>query len=60
MPGDDERGRLREVARVFLTLGTIAFGGPVAHIAMMRRELVGRRQWMSRTAGLWTWRPLAL
>ena len=47
VPGADERGRLREVARVFLTLGTIAFGGPVAHIAMMRRELVGRRQWMS-------------
>ena len=44
---DAERGRLREVARVFLTLGTIAFGGPVAHIAMMRRELVGRRQWMN-------------
>ena len=36
-----------EVARVFLTLGFTAFGGPAAHIAMMRRELVDRRHWVS-------------
>src|ERR1700723_2401631 len=39
---------LRELARFFLRLGTTAFGGPVAHIAMMEDELVRRRQWLSR------------
>ncbi len=40
---------LAEVALVFLKLGTIAFGGPAAHIAMMESEFVRRRQWLSQS-----------
>jgi chromate transporter len=39
--------RAGEVARLFLRLGFTAFGGPAAHIAMMRDEVVRRRQWLS-------------
>jgi chromate transporter len=39
--------RLKEVAGLFCKLGCIAFGGPAAHIAMMRDEVVRRRGWLS-------------
>lgn len=42
------RTRLTELAVLFLKLGTIAFGGPAAHIAMMEEEVVRRRGWLSR------------
>jgi chromate transporter len=38
---------LGEVARLSLKLGLTAFGGPAAHIAMLRDEVVTRRGWMS-------------
>lgn len=38
---------LKEIARLFLKLGIIGFGGPAAHIAMMQNEVVTKRKWMS-------------
>ncbi|MCY1218003.1 Chromate transport protein [compost metagenome] len=35
---------------VFLRLGLTSFGGPVAHLAFFRDELVRRRQWLSEAA----------
>src|SRR6187549_4021725 len=40
-------GSVREVAALFLRLGLTAFGGPAAHIAMFRDEVVTRRQWIT-------------
>lgn len=41
------RHALAEVLWLFLRLGFTAFGGPAAHIAMMREEVVRRRHWVS-------------
>jgi len=38
---------LGEVATLFLKLGVISFGGPAAHVALMREEVVRRRHWVS-------------
>ena len=38
---------MKELAALFLRLGITAFGGPAAHIAMMRDEVVDRRRWMT-------------
>jgi chromate transporter len=42
-----EKSKLAEVAKVFLKLGVIGFGGPAVHIAMMEEEVVRKRQWLS-------------
>ena len=44
---DRERTSLVELAALFLRLGATAFGGPAAHIAMMRDEVVHRRSWLT-------------
>ena len=46
VPAPTQRGNLREVALAFLKLGVIGFGGPAAHIALMRREFVEERHWL--------------
>ncbi len=46
--GGAQRASLTELALFFLRLGTTAFGGPAAHIAMMEDELIRRRKWLSR------------
>ena len=46
------RTSLGELARLFLKLGTIGFGGPAAHIALMEDEVVHRRGWLTREAFL--------
>jgi len=45
---DLRSARLRELALLFLRLGSTAFGGPAAHIALMEEEVVQRRGWLSR------------
>ena len=46
-PGQSLTQRLAELAKVFLKLGIIGFGGPQAHIAMANDEAVVRRQWLT-------------
>lgn len=38
---------IKDIAKLFLKLGFIGFGGPAAHIAMMQQEVVVKRQWLS-------------
>jgi chromate transporter len=45
--GPSHAGSLSEVAALFLKLGFVAFGGPAAHIALMRDEVVTRRRWVT-------------
>ncbi|HEY7357414.1 MAG TPA: chromate efflux transporter [Ktedonobacterales bacterium] len=40
--------RLRALAALFLRLGVVGFGGPLAHIGLMEDHCVTRRQWMTR------------
>lgn len=39
---------LRVIAREWLRVGMIGFGGPPAHIALLRRRVVEERSWMAR------------
>lgn len=40
--------RQKEIVKVFLKLGSLAFGGPAAHIAMMEEEIINKREWITR------------
>jgi len=54
VPRDDppdpsgDRATLGQFVRYFLGLGTWGFGGPIATVGYMQRDLVERRQWVSR------------
>ena len=48
MPSAQARAPIREVVVFFLRLGLSGFGGPAAHIALMEREAVERRAWLTR------------
>ena len=41
------KSSLSEIAGLFLRLGITGFGGPAVHIAMMEKEVVQKRQWMT-------------
>src|SRR5215472_16233331 len=41
-------GRIREVVVYFLRLGVLGFGGPVALVGQMERELVAERKWLTK------------
>src|SRR6267142_6125759 len=41
-------GRINELVRYFLRLGFLGFGGPVALVGQMERELVDERKWLTK------------
>jgi chromate transporter len=41
------KAEIKAIAKIFLKLGIIGFGGPAAHIAMMRDEVVVKRKWLT-------------
>jgi chromate transporter len=45
----DAKASLKDIAKLFLKLGIIGFGGPAVHIAMMQDEVVIKRKWLSET-----------
>jgi chromate transporter len=43
----ESKADLKDIATLFLKLGTIGFGGPAAHIAMMQEDVVIKRKWLT-------------
>ena len=39
---------IRELVRYYLRLGLLGFGGPVALVGQMEREMVGERKWLTK------------
>lgn len=43
----ENKEALQDIAKIFLKLGIIGFGGPAAYIAMMQDEVVTKRKWLT-------------
>jgi chromate transporter len=43
-----ERIPIRDLVRYYLRLGVLGFGGPVALVGQMERELVGEKKWLTK------------
>ncbi|CAD0002317.1 chromate efflux transporter [Flavobacterium salmonis] len=43
----EDKENLKEIAKLFLKLGIIGFGGPAVHIAMMQDEVVVKKKWLT-------------
>lgn len=43
----EDKNNLKEIAKLFLKLGIIGFGGPAVHIAMMQDEVVVKKKWLT-------------
>src|SRR5438445_1379765 len=43
-----DRIPIRDLVRYYLRLGVLGFGGPVALVGQMERELVGERKWLTK------------
>jgi chromate transporter len=48
MTAEIEHGRIGELVRYFLRLGCLGFGGPVALVGQMERELVDGKKWLTK------------
>src|SRR5438552_17205310 len=50
MPSEPTKQRvpIRELVRYYLRLGLLGFGGPVALVGQMEREMVGEKKWLTR------------
>jgi chromate transporter len=50
MPAEhtNERVPIRDLVRYYLRLGLLGFGGPVALVGQMERELVGEKKWLTK------------
>src|SRR5712691_11341606 len=47
-PSTMPRVRIRDLVKYYLRLGTVGFGGPVALVGQMERELVEERKWLTK------------
>jgi chromate transporter len=47
-PQPMQRRPIGEIVRYFLRLGTLGFGGPVALVGLMEKDLVGEKGWLTK------------